>query len=169
MAQPGEKLQDSVINLKLPMKMEPVTLIGQKVKLVPFDIPRDAKELFSMINGDPIKLGIRTFPPYDPNELIWKNFRFGPFPTLETFENFLKEITSIQSEFLFCVKDIETNTSVGLAGYGDNDPYNLKIETRYSVASPITWGNVMTLETGYLLIKHAFDLRYRRVESRILE
>jgi RimJ/RimL family protein N-acetyltransferase len=148
--------------------MEPVILIGRTVKLVPFDISRDAKQLFSMINGSPIELGSRSFPSYDPNELIWKNFRLGPFLTCESFENFLKEITSIQTNLLFCVKDIETNTAGGLVGYANNDPVNLKVRIRFGVASPVTWGTVMTIETSYLMLKHTFELGYRRVDSLII-
>jgi RimJ/RimL family protein N-acetyltransferase len=168
MAQPGEKLPDSVIKLKLPLKMEPVTLIGQTIKLVPFDISRDAKELYSKINGDPIEFGGRSIPSYDQYGLIWINFRFGPFPTFESFENFLKEVTSIPTNLLFCGKDLKTNTSLGMVGYGDNDPANLKVTMRFGVASPIIWGTVYTIEIAYLLFKHAFELGYRRVEGIIM-
>jgi RimJ/RimL family protein N-acetyltransferase len=168
MLQPGEKLPDHVINLRLPMRMEPVTLIGKLVKIVPFDISHDSKQLFSMINGDPIEFRGRSFPSYDPNKLIWKNFIFGPFPTLESFENFLNKIISNQSNLIFCIKDVKTNTALGMVGYGDNSPENLKLKIRFGIASPVVWGTAFTLEATYLLFKHAFELGYRRVEGLIM-
>jgi RimJ/RimL family protein N-acetyltransferase len=168
MLQPGEKLPDSVLSLRLPLKMDPTTLIGHTIKLVPLDISRDAKQLFSMINGDPIEFRGRSFPSYNPNELIWKNFVFGPFLTFESFKNFLEEITSIQTNLIFCLKDIESNTSMGIIGYADNEPSNLKVKLRFGILSPIVWGTVITIESAYLLLKHVFDLGYRRVEGRVM-
>jgi RimJ/RimL family protein N-acetyltransferase len=168
MVQPGEKLAESIINLKLPLRMNPVTLIGQVVKLVPFDIPRDAKQLFHMINGDPIEFDGKFFPSYDANELIWKYFLDGPFPTVESFENYLQKITSDEKNLLFCVKDIKTNTSVGMMGYGLHNPLNFRAMIRFVIGSPVIWGTVITIESMYLLLKHAFELGYRRIDARML-
>jgi RimJ/RimL family protein N-acetyltransferase len=164
MVQPGEKLPDSVLNLRLPLRMDPVTLVGKAIKLVPFDVSRDTAQVFQMINGDSIKLGDRAFPSFDPNELIWKNFSFGPFPTVESFKKFVEEIISIQNNLVFCVVDIKTSTSVGLVAYVQNNPSNLKVNIRYGITSPAIWGTIRTVEMMYLLLKHAFDLGYRRVE-----
>jgi RimJ/RimL family protein N-acetyltransferase len=164
MAQPGDKLLDSVVKLQLPLKMNPVTLIGQTIKLVPLDIARDAASLYRMLNGDPITFKGKTFPAYDANELIWKNFDYGPFDSLKAFEDYLKMFVSQDQNLLFCIRDIETDTALGFLGLFDNDPANLKVVINYVTASPVIWHTISTVEMEYLLLKHAFDLGYRRVE-----
>jgi RimJ/RimL family protein N-acetyltransferase len=57
---------------------------------------------------------------------------------------------------------------MGISGFADNEPSNFKVKVRFGILSPILWGTVKTIEITYLLLKHAYDLGYRRVEGRVM-
>jgi RimJ/RimL family protein N-acetyltransferase len=62
------------------------------------------------------------------------------------------------------VRDAATSTLVGVINYMANMPAHLKIELGGIWYSPLVQRTAANTEATYLLLRHAFDLGYRRLE-----
>ena len=84
-----ERLPESVLARRsaLPLKVAPVTLEGQSVRLQPLDLKRDVSPLFAVSNGEPARLGDREVDSYDADELVWRYMLGGPFADVESFSD----------------------------------------------------------------------------------
>ncbi len=149
---------------RLPVKPEAVMLAGRRVRLLPLDVERDKAALYAVTNGSPITLGARSVGAYDADEMVWRFMSSGPFATLEAFERYLHRLVSQPNALAFCVLDAATGQPVGTASYMNNVPEHLKIEIGAVVYSPIVQRTGANTEATYLMLRHAFDLGYRRLE-----
>lgn len=148
----------------LPLKPEAVTLQGRFVRLEPLDVARDAETLYALTNGSPITLGSRHVDAYDPDSLVWRYMFAGPFASLEEFTAYLTGLTASANGLALTVFDQATSTPVGVATYLNNSPADLKIELGSISYSPIVQRTAANTEATYLMLKHVFDLGYRRLE-----
>jgi RimJ/RimL family protein N-acetyltransferase len=62
------------------------------------------------------------------------------------------------------VCDVESGHPVGVANYMNNVPAHLKVELGSIWYSPIVQRTHANTEATYLMLKHAFELGYRRLE-----
>lgn len=148
----------------LPLKMNPVTLEGRFVRLVPLDVERDTEVLFRISNGEPIALGGRTVEVYDADEMVWRWMGGGPFENAEAMKPYLRGSVDAPNGLALCVIDRELAHPVGVATYMNNVPEHLKVELGSIWYSPIAQRTKANLETTYLMLAHAFELGYRRLE-----
>ncbi|MBI5960702.1 MAG: GNAT family N-acetyltransferase, partial [Chloroflexi bacterium] len=158
---PDEVLQRRAI---LPHKPAPVVLTGDHVRLEPFEFQPHLEALYAISNGSPVTLGERSVGAYDSEELVWRYMFAGPFDTLEAFEVYMRSQTNAPNGLPFCVIDLPSGSPVGVANYINNVPDHLKIELGSIWYSPVIQRTPANTETTYLLLRHAFDLGYRRVE-----
>lgn len=148
----------------LPDKPSSIHLKGQYVRLEPLILERDAQPLFEMSNGSAIQLGDRSSQAYDADELIWRYMFDGPF------KNPNELIASLQSQInapngcCLCVFDSVTGKQLGVSNLMNNFPAHLKIELGGIWYSPIVQKTLANTEATYLMLKHCFELGYRRVE-----
>ena len=63
-----------------------------------------------------------------------------------------------------CVFDISSGLQIGVANFMNNIPSHLKIELGGIWYSPIVQKSSANTEATYLMLKHCFELGYRRVE-----
>src|SRR5262245_10867935 len=148
----------------LPLKPAPVTLSGSVVRLAPLDLARDVPALFAVSNGQPATLGNRTIAAYDADQLIWRYMPGGPFASVDDLSAYLRLQVEADNGLCLCVFDVATSQQVGVVTYMNNFPAHLKIELGNIWYSPLVQRTKANLEATYLLLKHAFDLGYRRVE-----
>lgn len=148
----------------LPVRMNPVTLVGKRVKLVPLDVARDAQSLWEISNGAAIERGGLAQAAYDSEDVIWRYMLGGPFENHEQFNEYLRGKENSANGIAFTAFDAETNQQVGMATYMNNEPSHLKVELGSIWYSPIAQGKGYNPEAVYLMLKHAFELGYRRVE-----
>jgi RimJ/RimL family protein N-acetyltransferase len=148
----------------LPLKPESVTLEGRRVRLVPLDIERDAVALYAVMNGSPITLGERHLDAYNADELIWRYLFAGPFADVGGMEDYLRVLMSAPDALPMCVFDRASGRQIGIACFMSNAPAHLKIELGSISYSPIVQGTGANTEATYLMLRHAFDLGYRRLE-----
>lgn len=148
----------------LPPKPAPVTLVGQYVRLEPLLVARDAPALFDVSNGSPITLGERAVDAYDADALIWRYLFEGPFENLEDFRASLQTHVDAANGLCLCVFDLASGRQVGVTNFMNNSPAHLKIELGGIWYSPIVQRTQANTEATYLMLKHAFDLGYRRLE-----
>lgn len=148
----------------LPEKPHLITLTGKHVKLVPLVIDRDAKSLFEASNGSAMTLGKRIVDSYDPDKLIWCYMFDGPFKNAEEFTASLQPQVSASNGLCLCVFDIDSSQQIGVVNFMNNVPAHLKIELGGIWYSPIAQKTQANTEATYLMLKHAFELGYRRLE-----
>ncbi len=148
----------------LPEKPSSITLTGNHVYLTPLIIERDSKALFEVSNGAPIALKERSHNAYDANELIWRYMFDGPFENAADFAASLLPYVNASNGLCFCVFDKASQKPVGVANLMNNSPAHLKIELGGIWYSPIVQRTATNTESVYLMLNHAFDLGYRRVE-----
>jgi RimJ/RimL family protein N-acetyltransferase len=148
----------------LPLKPQGVVLEGRKVRLDPLDLDRDTAALFAVKNGQPITLGDRHVDAYDADVLIWRWMFGGPFATADDLRVYLKRLVDAPNGLAFCVWDKASNRQVGVACLINNSPADLKIELGSISYSPIVQRTGANTEATYLMLKHIFDLGYRRAE-----
>lgn len=148
----------------LPLKMTPVTLEGRFVRLVPLDVDKHSEGLFRVTNGEPIKLGERAVEAYDPDEMVWRWTGGEPFENAEVMKPFLLSSVNAPNGLALCVIDRVLEHPVGVATYMNNVPEHLKVELGGIWYGPIAQRTKANLETTYLMLKHGFELGYRRLE-----
>ncbi|HEY8601247.1 MAG TPA: GNAT family protein [Thermomicrobiales bacterium] len=164
--QPGVALDAATLERSrtLPRKMDPVTLTGDVVELVPLDLARDAAPLHAVSNGQPASLGGRTVGPYDAEEQIWRFMLAGPFADEAAMAEYLRGQVAVANGLCLCVRDRATGTPIGVVNYMNNFPEHLKVELGGIWYSPLAQRTNANLEATSLLLRHAFGLGYRRVE-----
>ncbi len=162
----GTSLPPAVVALRdqLPLKPAPVTLTGTHVQLRPLDLDRDVATLHAFSNGQPARLGDRSVDTYDPEMLVWRYMGAGPFATAADLTRALRAQVEAPNGLALCVVDLPSGQPVGVVNYMTNHPEHLKIELGNIWYSPVVQRTKASLEATYLLLSHAFDLGYRRVE-----
>lgn len=149
---------------QLPVRFAPVILTGQSVRLEPLHLERDAEPLYAVSNGSPIRLRDRSVQAYDADALIWRYMFGGPFATLDDFVAYLRPQVEAADGLCLCVFDAESGQQVGVANYMNNVPQHLKVELGGIWYSPIVQRTQANTEATYLMLRHAFESGYRRVE-----
>jgi RimJ/RimL family protein N-acetyltransferase len=149
---------------RLSARLDDVVLGGKYIELKPIDSERDTEALFAVSNGKPVTLNGKSIPAYDPDELIWQYMGSGPFSSAESMKAYVTALESSNNGLAMCVFDRSTAKQVGVATFMNNYPEHLKIELGSIWYSPIVQRTACNTETIYLMLKHAFELGYRRVE-----
>jgi RimJ/RimL family protein N-acetyltransferase len=148
----------------LPAKMTPVTLEGRYVRLVPLDLEAHTDILYAISNGMPISIGGRSIGAYDSEAIIWRWMNGGPFTNTDGMREYLRGSVDAPNGLAMCTIDLELDYPVGVATYMNNYPEQLKVVLGSIWYSPIAQRTRANLEATYLMLKHAFDLGYRRLE-----
>ncbi len=148
----------------LPTKITPVVLEGRYIRLIPLDLEAHTDALFAISNGSPLTIGNRSVPAYDAESLIWRYMNGGPFANADEMRDYLRASVDAPNGLAFCTVDRELNYPVGVATYMNNFPEHLKVELGSIWYSPIAQRTKANVEATYLMLKHAFDLGYRRLE-----
>lgn len=149
---------------QLPEKPAPITLLGKYVRLEPLVVECDAQPLFEISNGSALKLGDRSMNSYDADELVWRYMFDGPFNNIEELAISLQSQVTSPNGRCICVFDVISGLQIGVANFMNNIPSHLKIELGGIWYSPIVQKSSANTEAIYLMLKHCFELGYRRVE-----
>jgi RimJ/RimL family protein N-acetyltransferase len=162
----GEPLSsENLANCKsLPIKPSAVTLTGRFVRLTPLDLERDVPVLFKISNGEAFRLGEKFVEAYDSDSVIWRYMSSGPFENEAALHSFLQPQVELENGLCYCVFDVATDHQLGVVTYMNNFPAHLKIELGNIWYSPVAQRTKANLEATYLMLSHAFDLGYRRLE-----
>ena len=149
---------------EVPLKPASVTLEGSFVRLAPLDLERDVDGLWAVSNGRAETLGERNVEAYDADALIWRYMSGGPFASAEDLARWLRPQVEAPNALCLCAFDPMTGRAVGAANFMSNIPAHLKIELGNIWYSPLVQRTRVNLEATYLMLRHAFELGYRRVE-----
>jgi len=148
----------------LPRKPAPVMLTGSLVRLAPLELDRDVVGLHAITNGQPAALGSRSVIAYDADALVWRYLFAGPFAQAVDLATWLHEQVDAPNGLCLCVFDLATRQQVGVTNFMNNVPEHLKVELGGIWYSPLAQRTGANTEATYLMLRHAFELGYRRVE-----
>lgn len=159
-------LPGDVLDLRkaLPRKPSPVTLTGTHVELLPLELGRDLESLHAASDGRPNSWGNRRAGSYDPDRAIWRFMPAGPFRDSAGLADYLRFLLAAPDGLCLCVTDPSSGQQLGVVNYQANAPEHLKIELGGIWFSPVAQRTGANTEAAYLLLEHAFELGYRRVE-----
>jgi RimJ/RimL family protein N-acetyltransferase len=161
-----QRLPDEVLARRdaLPKKPAAVTLSGTRVELRPLDLSRDLDVLYAISSGEPFSLSDRHVDAYDPDAVIWRYLKGGPFADKAAFHAYLAAQVDTADMLPLTVHDRITDMPLGVAAFMANSPADLKIELGSIWYGPIAQGTGASREATHLMCAHAFSLGYRRVE-----
>eukprot|EP00612_Vaucheria_litorea_P007141 CAMPEP_0171483476 /NCGR_PEP_ID=MMETSP0946-20130122/8196_1 /TAXON_ID=109269 /ORGANISM="Vaucheria litorea, Strain CCMP2940" /LENGTH=277 /DNA_ID=CAMNT_0012015911 /DNA_START=29 /DNA_END=859 /DNA_ORIENTATION=- len=138
------------------------TLKGKFVKLREYNEKIDCERLFKISNGSPT-LGLA----YDPTSL-WNNSLGENPPKSENDFKATKMMKTEENGRKLVVADVELGKVIGFVSLVDNSPKNLTVKIGYLWIAP-NHGKEngervrAAQETLFMLLKHLFSLKYRRV------
>lgn len=94
----------------------------------------------------------------------WTYLPYGPFLTFESFAAWLDAHCRSADPLFYAIVDRAAEQAVGVASFMRIDCANGAIEVGGIHFSPLLQSKPAATEAMYLMVKHAFDLGYRRYE-----
>lgn len=129
----------------------PVALEGRWCRLEPLDAEKHARSLFDAFAEDTDQRG-------------WTYLPYGPFADFDEFRAWMEATCFGDDVLFFAIFDRDSNCWAGLAAYLRIAPAVGSIEVGHIRYAPMLQRRRAGTEAMYLMMKHAFDLGYRRYE-----
>lgn len=148
---------------RLPAKPDAATLTGARVVLRPLQ-DTDFEALHAASNGQPFELAGKRIRAYDPDALVWRWMRNGPFREAGELRSYLAADAELADVRVMTVCDRPTGAPIGVFAWMANRPRDLKVELGGIWYGPIAQGTGASREATMLSLGHLFGLGYRRVE-----
>ena len=126
-------------------------MIGQYSLLERLDPERDGRSLFDAY-------------ALDTKGRNWTYLPQGPFENYADFLTWLSSMAKQDDPFFFTIIDAASQTGVGVASYLRITPPAGSIEVGHIHYSPLLQKTPSATEAMYLMMRHAFELGYRRYE-----
>lgn len=123
--------------------------VGRTVRLAPMNVTQQASDLFRANAAD---------------DAMWTYLPYGPFSSEAGYHRWMREAVAIEGTEFFVVQDVETSRFVGVLSYLNIVPDHGTVEIGHVAFSKALQQTTGATEAVYLLMKHAFDTGYRRVE-----
>lgn len=132
----------------LPPRM---THTGRYCRLEPLEADRHGTDLYAAF-------------ALDAEGRDWTYLPYGPFESKEQFLEWVHGAARSSDPLFFAIVDLESQQAVGVASYMRIRPASGSIEVGHIHYSPLLQGKTAGTEAMYLMMKHAFELGYRRYE-----
>lgn len=100
----------------------------------------------------------------DAEQRNWTYLPYGPFSTLADFRTWIEQFCRGNDPLFYAIIDRAKETAVGVASYLRINPNSGSIEVGHLNYSPQLQRTPAATEAMYLMMKHAFELGYRRYE-----
>ena len=100
----------------------------------------------------------------DATGRMWDYLAYGPFEDLATYRDWVRQKARSSDPLFLAIVDRTGDRAVGVASYLRIDPPNGVIEVGHLAYSPRLQRTPAATEAMYLMMRHAFELGYRRYE-----
>jgi RimJ/RimL family protein N-acetyltransferase len=100
----------------------------------------------------------------DAQGRMWDYMAYGPFDGLDSYRTWVRQKASSVDPLFFAIVDRAGGAPVGVASYLRIDAPNGVIEVGHLAYSPRLQRTPAATEAMYLMMRHAFELGYRRYE-----
>jgi RimJ/RimL family protein N-acetyltransferase len=147
----GQPLGYVVPSWKSPPVPSPAVLEGRFCRLEALDPNKHATDLHAAY-------------ALDKEGKNWTYMAYGPFESAEKYRVWMEQWIALGDTVGFAIIDARTNKAVGVSTYLRVDPKNGSIEVGHLSFSPLLQRKPAATEAMYLMMKHAFELGYRRYE-----
>ena len=134
-----------------PARPQRAVLAGRYCRLEPLDADRHAAELHAANS-------------LDREGRMWTYLFSGPFGSADEFAAWLAAREDSLDPLYFGIVDGLTGRATGLASYLRIDTMHGVVEVGHLAFSPLLQRTRAATEAMYLMMKHAFELGYRRYE-----
>lgn len=134
-----------------PSRMTHVTLNGRYCRIEPLQAVRHAADLFAANALDTSGAG-------------WTYLTVGPFTDFAEYSAWVEKVSAGDDPLFHAIIDVNTQKAVGVAAYMRIDPANGVVEIGSLRFSPLMQRAPVATESMYLMMRHAFELGYRRYE-----
>jgi RimJ/RimL family protein N-acetyltransferase len=94
----------------------------------------------------------------------WTYLTSGPFADFAAYQGWVDKSGVSEDPRFHAIVDLHTQKAVGVAAYMRIDPANGVVEIGSLKFSPLMQKTPVATEAMYLMMKHAFELGYRRYE-----
>lgn len=148
---PHQPLGEIVANWHEPPFPAREVMHGRFCRLEPLDAAKHARSLFDAYALDPHGSG-------------WTYLPYGPFEVFEDFLAWLEQQSGTRDPLFFAIVDPASGDAIGVASYLRISPSCGSIEVGHLHFSPKLQRTPAATEAMYLMMRHAFELGYRRYE-----
>ncbi len=147
----GQPVGPALPDWRPPARPQHAVLRGRYCRLEPLSAMRHAADLHAANS-------------LDRDGRMWTYLFSGPFSTLEEYNAWLEARENSTDPLFFAVVDDATGQATGIASYLRVDTTHGVIEVGHLAFSPLLQRTRAATEAMYLMMKHAFELGYRRYE-----
>ncbi len=147
----GQPVGDTLVDWRPPPHPQGVILEGRFARLEPLLADRHAASLHAA-NGLAADGRNWTYLPY------------GPFDCLDAYRSWIESSCSDRDPLFYAVIERASGAALGVASYLRITPASASIEVGHINFSPRLQRTPAASEAMILLMKHAFELGYRRYE-----
>jgi RimJ/RimL family protein N-acetyltransferase len=116
------------------------------------------------LNADLHSQGLYEANALAPDDRSWTYLYYGPFATLAGYQAWMADVCARNDPLFFASVIQTTGKPVGVASYLRIAPTLGSIEVGHLHYSPLLQRTPAATEAMYLMMKHAFDMGYRRYE-----
>jgi RimJ/RimL family protein N-acetyltransferase len=124
---------------------------GRFCRLEPLDATRHATDLHDAYS-------------LDRDGRMWTYLFSGPFATPDEYRAWVESRQASKDPLYFAIVDAVSGRAAGVASYLRIDPAHGVVEVGHIAFSPLLQRTRAATEAMYLMMKHAFELGYRRYE-----
>jgi RimJ/RimL family protein N-acetyltransferase len=147
----GQPVGPALPDWRPPARPAAQSLHGRYCNVEPLDVAKHARELFDA-------------NALDREGRMWTYLFSGPFGSFGEYEAWLAERAPATDPLFHAIVDRASDQAVGIASYLRIDPPAGSIEVGHIAMSPVLQRSPAATEAMYLMMRHAFELGYRRYE-----
>ncbi|MGE3313157.1 MAG: GNAT family N-acetyltransferase [Limisphaerales bacterium] len=147
----GQPLGRRLVGWKPVPRPEHRVFEGRFCRLEPLDPARHAADLFSA-NAE------------DSEGRMWTYLPYGPFVDWNDYLHWVESVAKSEDPLFFAIVDPGKERAIGVAAYLRIDPANGSVEVGHLGYSPRLQRTPAATEAMARMMRHAFDLGYRRYE-----
>jgi RimJ/RimL family protein N-acetyltransferase len=147
----GQPIGPALPDWRPPPRPRQQPLIGRLCTVEPLDVARHARDLFEANS-------------LDRENRMWTYLFSGPYASFEDYERWLGERAPGTDPLFQAFVSRETGRAQGVGAFMRIDPAMGSIEVGHIAMSPLLQRSPAATEAMYLMMRHAFELGYRRYE-----
>lgn len=147
----GQPIGESLADWQVPPRPTLMATEGTWARLERLDADRHARALYEA-------------NALDSDGRNWTYLPVGPFATFALYDAWLRAVADGSDPYFFAIIDRATGAPVGVASYLRIDPAAGSIEVGHINFSPLAQRTALATEAMFLMMRHAFELGYRRYE-----
>jgi len=147
----GQPIGPALPGWQPPPRPAQLSLQGRYCSIEPLDVQRHALALYESNQQD-------------REHRLWTYLAYGPFPDYGSYAEWLGERAAGTDPLFRAFVDRCSGRATGVGAYLRIDPAGGVIEVGHIALSPLLQRSPAATEAMYLMMRHAFELGYRRYE-----